>query len=246
MPTGRNLTLYNATVSGGHLTLTPRTGDYAHKVAKGEAVLIKTDGESVKVDDLGGASGMSPDTNNDLIATPETEQILEAGTNEVFYRLAYKNSANKTGLGFYLSVVKDGTTTRDGSRIKTTPGKGYLKVAKSAATEGSASSPASAFLLGGGGSDDTTDIECITVIDGKTYAIDTHNQRYRLKRRLYELEEELPGCFIRINKSALANEKRLERFTASFNGAVDAVFQCGYTEYVSRRCFAKIRRRFEK
>ncbi len=90
------------------------------------------------------------------------------------------------------------------------------------------------------------DIECITVIDGKTYAIDTHNQRYRLKRRLYELEEELPGCFIRINKSALANEKRLERFTASFNGAVDAVFQCGYTEYVSRRCFARIRRRFEK
>ena len=90
------------------------------------------------------------------------------------------------------------------------------------------------------------DIECITVIDGKTYAIDTNNQRYRLKRRLYELEEELPGCFIRINKSALANEKRLERFTASFNGAVDAVFQCGYTEYVSRRCFAKIRRRFEK
>lgn len=90
-----------------------------------------------------------------------------------------------------------------------------------------------------------SDIECITILDGKTYAIDTNNRRYRLKLRLYELEEILPSSFIRINKSTLANETRLERFTASFSGAVDAVFQCGYTEYVSRRCFAEIKRRFD-
>lgn len=89
------------------------------------------------------------------------------------------------------------------------------------------------------------DIECITILEGKTYAIDINNRRYRLKLRLYELEEILPSSFIRINKSALANETRLERFTASFSGAVDAVFQCGYTEYVSRRCFAEIKRRFD-
>ena len=51
--------------------------------------------------------------------------------------------------------------------------------------------------------------------------------------------------FIRINKSALANEAHLERFTASFNGAVDAVFRSGYREYVSRRCFAEIKRRYD-
>lgn len=89
------------------------------------------------------------------------------------------------------------------------------------------------------------DIECITILDGKTYAIDTSNTRYRLKLRLYELEEILPSSFIRINKSTLANETKLERFTASFSGAVDAVFKCGYTEYVSRRCFAEIKRRFD-
>lgn len=88
------------------------------------------------------------------------------------------------------------------------------------------------------------DIECITVLDGKTYAIDTRNTHYRLKQRLYELEAMLPSYFIRINKSSLANEKRLKRFRASFSGAVDAVFQCGYTEYVSRRCFAEIKRRY--
>lgn len=88
-------------------------------------------------------------------------------------------------------------------------------------------------------------IECITVQDGKTWAIDTRGERFRLRQRLYELEEMLPSCFIRINKSALANENRLERFSSSFSGAVDAVFKCGYREYVSRRCFAVIRRRFD-
>lgn len=89
-------------------------------------------------------------------------------------------------------------------------------------------------------------IECITILDGKTVAIDIRGKRYRLKQRLYELEAILPSCFIRINKSALANENRLERFSASFSGAVDAVFKCGYTEYVSRRCFASIKRRYEE
>lgn len=90
-----------------------------------------------------------------------------------------------------------------------------------------------------------SEIECITVLDGKTYAVDTKGERYRLKQRLYELEEALPACFIRINKSAIANENRLERFSAAFSGAVDAVFQSGYREYVSRRCFAAIKRRIE-
>jgi DNA-binding LytR/AlgR family response regulator len=89
-------------------------------------------------------------------------------------------------------------------------------------------------------------IECITVLDGKTYAIDTRNRKYRLKQRLYELEAQLPSSFIRINKSTLANEKQIERFATAFSGAVDAVFRCGYREYVSRRCFSAIKRRYQK
>ncbi len=90
-----------------------------------------------------------------------------------------------------------------------------------------------------------SEIECVTVLDGKTYAIDSKNRRYRLKQRLYELEEQLPSSFIRINKSTLANECALDRFTVTIAGSVDAVFKCGYTEYVSRRCFAQIKRRLE-
>lgn len=90
------------------------------------------------------------------------------------------------------------------------------------------------------------EIECITVLDGKTYAIDSNNRHYRLKQRLYELEKQLPSSFIRINKSSLANESRLERFQVTYAGSVDAVFKCGFTEYVSRRCFAQIKRRLER
>lgn len=87
-------------------------------------------------------------------------------------------------------------------------------------------------------------IACITVQDGKTYAVDIKGVHYRLKHRLYELEAVLPAAFIRINKSAIANEQHIERFAANFSGAVDAVFRGGYREYVSRRCFAEIKRRY--
>ena len=89
------------------------------------------------------------------------------------------------------------------------------------------------------------EIECITVIDRKIIAIDTKGNRFLLKDRLRELEDILPSYFIRINKSTLANEHRIQRFDAVFSGGVDAVFYCGYKEYVSRRCFAEIRRRYE-
>lgn len=89
------------------------------------------------------------------------------------------------------------------------------------------------------------EIECITVIDRKVTAIDTAGNRYNIRERLRDLEEVLPSYFIRINKSALANEHRIMRFATVFSGGVDAIFACGYREYVSRRCFTEIRRRYE-
>ena len=89
------------------------------------------------------------------------------------------------------------------------------------------------------------EIECITILDRKVIAIDTKGNHYRIQDRLRDLEEILPSYFIRINKSSLANEHRIQRFDAVFSGGVDAVFKCGYREYVSRRCFAEIRRRYE-
>ena len=89
------------------------------------------------------------------------------------------------------------------------------------------------------------EIECITVLDRKVVAIDTRGSHYRIQDRLRDLEDILPSYFIRINKSTLANEHRIARFDAVFSGGVDAVFHCGHREYVSRRCFAEIRRRYD-
>ena len=91
-----------------------------------------------------------------------------------------------------------------------------------------------------------SDIECILAEGGKTFAAVSNGKKYRIKMRLYEVEELLPSFFIRINKSAIANEKRIERFSTGFSGAVDAVFKSGYKEYVSRRCFAEIKRRYSE
>ncbi len=90
------------------------------------------------------------------------------------------------------------------------------------------------------------EIECITIIDRRVIAVDASGSKYRIQDRLRDLEDILPSYFIRINKSTIANEHRILRFDAAFSGGVDAVFACGYREYVSRRCFAEIRRRYEK
>ena len=90
-----------------------------------------------------------------------------------------------------------------------------------------------------------SEIECITILDRKVMAIDTQGKQYFLKERLRDLEDILPSYFIRFNKSTLANEHRIERFDPAFSGGVDAQFRCGHRDYVSRRCFAEIRRRYE-
>ena len=90
-----------------------------------------------------------------------------------------------------------------------------------------------------------SEIECITVLERKVIAMDSEGSHYRVQERLRDLERVLPSYFIRINKSTLANEHCIARFDAVFSGGVDAVFRCGYREYVSRRCFAEIRRRYE-
>lgn len=91
-----------------------------------------------------------------------------------------------------------------------------------------------------------SEIECVTVIDRKVFVIDGKGRMYRTAQRLSTLEQMLPSSFIRINKSTIANERRILRFKTAINGAVDAIFKCGYKDYVSRRCFAEIKRRLDR
>ena len=88
-------------------------------------------------------------------------------------------------------------------------------------------------------------IECITIMDRKLFVIDKDANKYRMSGTLSDVEAVLPTYFIRINKSTLANERRLSCFKTTFSGGVDAIFKCGYKDYVSRRCFAEIKRRYK-
>ena len=89
-----------------------------------------------------------------------------------------------------------------------------------------------------------SEIDCITVLNGKTYAVDSNAKKHFIRKRLYEIEEMLPPDFIRINKSSIGNRKRIHRFITTISGGVDAEFKSGFTDYVSRRCFADIKRRY--
>ncbi|ANU24209.1 LytTR family DNA-binding domain-containing protein [Planococcus donghaensis] len=63
----------------------------------------------------------------------------------------------------------------------------------------------------------------------------TAKGEFRLKEKLYELEEMFPSSqFIRLSKSVIANLDELSRFEASFNGTLCVYFHSGAKEYVSR------------
>ena len=87
-----------------------------------------------------------------------------------------------------------------------------------------------------------SEIECVTVENGKTYALTVSGERFRLKRKLYEIGELLPAYFMKINKSSIANRNRIEKFAAAFSGSVDVIFKSGYRDYVSSRCLADIKK----
>ena len=63
----------------------------------------------------------------------------------------------------------------------------------------------------------------------------TASGSFKLKEKLYELEEILPSSkFIRLSKSVIANLHELSRFEASFNGTLCVYFKSGAKEYVTR------------
>ena len=89
-----------------------------------------------------------------------------------------------------------------------------------------------------------SEIECVTVVDRKTFAVDFKGKLYRINETLSSLEERLPNYFIKINRSSIVNERRIKCFKTAFVGAVDVILKSGYRDAISRRCFANIKRRY--
>ena len=93
VPSDRTLKVYNATVSGGKMTLIERSDN---QVAKEEGVLLKTDGEYVnaKANETNELAKASSDENH-LVATPAEAQTVTAETGCKLYRLTYTSVRDK-------------------------------------------------------------------------------------------------------------------------------------------------------
>ncbi|MBR2953858.1 MAG: LytTR family transcriptional regulator [Clostridia bacterium] len=86
------------------------------------------------------------------------------------------------------------------------------------------------------------DIYCFITEDNKVYAL-TEKGKYRLKSRLYQLEENLNQSFVKINQSCIANIKMIDRFKATVGGSLTVIFKNGYVDFVSRRNLKNVKER---
>ena len=188
VPSDRTLKVYNATVSGGKMTLTQRN----NQVAKEEGVLLKTDGEYVnaKANETNDLTKVSSDVNH-LVATPAEAQIVTAAGCKL-YRLTYNKAEKKEGLGFYLGVD-------DGTSLKATPGKAYLKVSEDEAKDPSSAALTRSFVFGGG--NETTGIDGITIMGTDVQRHGTIEGIFDLQGR--KISNPTKGIYIKDNKKVV-------------------------------------------
>ena len=86
------------------------------------------------------------------------------------------------------------------------------------------------------------DVTCFISQNNKVFALIGEKQ-YKIKERLYQLEEMMDENYIKINQSCLANIKRIDRFSSSLGGAIMVLFDNGYKDYISRRELKKFKER---
>lgn len=85
------------------------------------------------------------------------------------------------------------------------------------------------------------DIIRVYASDGKVFAV-TDTGEYRLRLRLYELEERLSGrSFVRISNAEIVNIKKVRGFDLSLAGTICVSLSNGETTYASRRYVSKIK-----
>lgn len=76
---------------------------------------------------------------------------------------------------------------------------------------------------------------------GRVYA-QTDAGIFQLRRRLYELEQQLDSrCFVRISNAEIINLKQVKGFDLSFTGTICVMLANGTATYVSRRYVQRIK-----
>lgn len=88
---------------------------------------------------------------------------------------------------------------------------------------------------------------CFLRPDGNTINVHTADDIYETRYRLYELEEMLPGSFMRISKSAVVNTNRI--YSISRGISASGIIQFEHTHkqlYVSRLYLKPLKQKLEE
>lgn len=80
----------------------------------------------------------------------------------------------------------------------------------------------------------------IESMDDKVW-VHTNKKEFEYKKKLYELEEELPESFVRISKSVILNLDQVEHYSPQLNGIMKAVLNNGKEVYISRKYLKTLR-----
>lgn len=82
---------------------------------------------------------------------------------------------------------------------------------------------------------------------GATVAVHTMTQIYETHLRLYELEELLPGSFLRVSKSTILNTNRIRSIRKNITGASEVEFNgTGKKTFVSRSYYRLLTDKMEE
>ena len=83
--------------------------------------------------------------------------------------------------------------------------------------------------------------------DGKAIHAHTADDIYKIRHRLYELEEILPGYFMRVSKSTILNTKSIYTINRSVSTSCVVQFKETHKQvYVSRYYYKPLRNRLEE
>lgn len=82
--------------------------------------------------------------------------------------------------------------------------------------------------------------------EGNIINAHTHNNVYQTKYKLYELEEILPGCFMRISKSAILNVNQIYSMTKSISTCLVQFYGTHKQVFVSRSYYKPLKEKLEE
>lgn len=88
-----------------------------------------------------------------------------------------------------------------------------------------------------------SDIDCVYT-DGDDVCAMVGGECYRLRMRLYEIEERFGDSFVRLNRGCIVRVSAIIKFESSLGGSLRAILKNGFGDYISRRELQNVKRRF--